>query len=367
MRALSITLWFALAAVLAVSTFFTATPVYGSWWLIALWILVSLLLLVAILSRRMAATPAARLLHLGLLIIIVGGLLTRFTASRGILFLEPGHTVDRYLDTSGRGRDIGARVTLDSIKPLSSNAISTAPGYFSYLTVGGSLQIVSPNNPLTVGRIQLSQASVSPSGATVFSVYSGFWGRNLVYLGYLLTVTGFFYLICKKRLFLPQLIGFLLIVLFFALISPHPPFNPLEIFGQSPESQPLLQSRWLIVHVSLIIASYLLLALVSLLSLIRPGSLTIPLRLLPIAIFLLSTGIAAGSLWAAQAWGRYWAWDPKETWALVTLMVYAAPLHPSFTAVYRGQRLSVYLIFAFLTVLMTYFGVNYLPSLHAYR
>lgn len=371
MRSLSLALWLSLTGLLAVSTFFTETPVYGSWWFSALWILVALFIIIVLLSRRITSTPV-RLLHLGLLLIIVGALVTRATSSRGILFLEPGHPADRYLEADGRGRDLGAKVSLDSIKPLYPNDIKEISGYICYLTVDNRLQIVSPNNPLTIGHIQLCQASVSTSGATVFSINSDFWGRNLVYLGYLLTVTGFFCQICRKRSYLPQLIGFLVIVIIFTLTSPHPPFNPLGIFGQSPESKPLLQSHFLLVHVSLISASYTLLVLISILSvytLFRPSPRVTALtsRLLPIAIFLLTTGIVAGSLWGARAWGRYWAWDPKETWALVTLMVYAVPIHPSLTAVYDSRRLSLYLIFAFFTVLMTYYGVNYLPSLHAYR
>jgi ABC-type transport system involved in cytochrome c biogenesis permease subunit len=65
------------------------------------------------------------------------------------------------------------------------------------------------------------------------------------------------------------------------------------------------------------------------------------------------------------SWGNYWSWDPKETWALITFMVYAVPAHKSFHLSNRSFRL--YMALAFLTILMTYFGVNYLlGGMHSY-
>jgi cytochrome c biogenesis factor len=86
------------------------------------------------------------------------------------------------------------------------------------------------------------------------------------------------------------------------------------------------------------------------------------------AVFLLTTGIFLGAIWANVSWGTYWSWDPKETWALITLMIYAVPLHAESMPCFRNPRFyHLYMIFAFLSVLTTYFGVNYLlGGMHSY-
>ena len=88
------------------------------------------------------------------------------------------------------------------------------------------------------------------------------------------------------------------------------------------------------------------------------------------ALTCLGFGIFIGAIWANISWGTYWSWDPKETWALITFMVYAAPAHRSFSPLAprpATMRYHVYMTLAFLTILMTYFGVNYfLGGMHSY-
>lgn len=86
------------------------------------------------------------------------------------------------------------------------------------------------------------------------------------------------------------------------------------------------------------------------------------------ALALLSVGIFVGAMWANVSWGTYWSWDPKEVWALITLLVYALPLHVrSLPAFRRHSVWQVYMVLAFLTVLATYFGVNFLlGGMHSY-
>ncbi|MBP5335810.1 MAG: cytochrome c biogenesis protein CcsA, partial [Bacteroidales bacterium] len=86
------------------------------------------------------------------------------------------------------------------------------------------------------------------------------------------------------------------------------------------------------------------------------------------AVFLITFGTFLGAVWANISWGSYWAWDPKETWALITLLVYAAPLHGSSVKAFRNPRFfHLYTIIAFLCVLITYFGVNLvLGGMHSY-
>ena len=86
------------------------------------------------------------------------------------------------------------------------------------------------------------------------------------------------------------------------------------------------------------------------------------------ALAALAIGIFTGAIWANMAWGRYWGWDPKEVWALITMMVYAIAVHTcSLPAMRRPQTYHIFMIAAFITVLMTYFGVNYiLGGMHSY-
>lgn len=151
--------------------------------------------------------------------------------------------------------------------------------------------------------------------------------------------------------------------------------------------QPVLNSYWLTIHVSVITASYgffglsaLLGAFVLFLFIIKkPGleseisrNITEACRINEMSIILglslLSAGNFLGGVWANESWGRYWGWDSKETWSLVTILIYAAIVHfkrvPSMNSQYA---LSVASMWAFASVLMTYFGVNfYLAGMHSY-
>ncbi|MDR2868116.1 MAG: cytochrome c biogenesis protein CcsA, partial [Bacteroidales bacterium] len=147
---------------------------------------------------------------------------------------------------------------------------------------------------------------------------------------------------------------------------------------------PVLHSPWLIVHVSVIMISYALfaftfiLAIIALIAHFRAGEKALLLEqkltniskiLLFPGIALLSIGIFIGAVWANITWGRYWGWDPKEVWALITLMVYGVTLFDqSLPFLQKKQAYHLYLIFAFLFVLMTYLGVNVLMGgVHSYQ
>ncbi len=81
----------------------------------------------------------------------------------------------------------------------------------------------------------------------------------------------------------------------------------------------------------------------------------------------LTAGIITGAIWANEAWGTYWSWDPKETWSIITWFVYASTLHARFTRGWSGSRIAWLAIIGFISVFFTYFGVNYLLSgLHSY-
>ena len=136
---------------------------------------------------------------------------------------------------------------------------------------------------------------------------------------------------------------------------------------------PVLQSPLLSIHVSVIMMAYALLSLTFVIALawlvMRKEHLVLlsQLFIYP-ALTLLGIGIFVGAIWANVSWGTYWSWDPKETWALITFMVYAVPVHHrSLQAFKRPAVYQTYMLLAFLTVLMTYFGVNYvLGGMHSY-
>lgn len=150
---------------------------------------------------------------------------------------------------------------------------------------------------------------------------------------------------------------------------------------------PVLKSYWLMIHVSLITASYGFLGLGALLAFItlwlyiikhgeNRADIEYSIRELThinemsliFGLALLTVGNFMGGVWANESWGRYWGWDPKETWALVTILVYAAVLHLRFYRSFRGIfAFNVASLLAISSVVMTYFGVNYyLSGMHSY-
>ena len=144
---------------------------------------------------------------------------------------------------------------------------------------------------------------------------------------------------------------------------------------------PVLQSPLLSVHVMTVMCAYAIFALQVLLGiqallLMKKHQHTTQLDqitalsqlMLYPAVFLLTIGIFLGAVWANVSWGNYWSWDPKESWALITLMVYAVPLHKASLGIFRRPRVyHIYIVTAFLAVLITYFGVNYLlGGMHSY-
>jgi len=150
---------------------------------------------------------------------------------------------------------------------------------------------------------------------------------------------------------------------------------------------PVLKSYWLTLHVSVIVSSYGFLGVGAILSLINLILLSlsndkdrerisdtideltvINFKTLTIGLYLLTIGTFLGAIWANESWGRYWGWDPKETWSLITIIIYSIVIHsrriPGMKDIFTFNLIS---LFAFSSVLMTYFGVNYyLSGMHSY-
>ena len=150
---------------------------------------------------------------------------------------------------------------------------------------------------------------------------------------------------------------------------------------------PALKSNWLISHVITCFFGYAAFGVsfgLSIMYLVKgldaPEKRNIFLKLIPgrgilddlnyqmivIGFLMLTLGIITGSVWAHSAWGSYWSWDPKETWSLITWLVYAAVIHSRMVRGWRGKRIATLSIIGFCCVLFTYFGVNYLAGLHSY-
>jgi cytochrome c-type biogenesis protein CcsB len=89
-------------------------------------------------------------------------------------------------------------------------------------------------------------------------------------------------------------------------------------------------------------------------------------QMIVIGFLMLTLGIITGAVWAHSAWGSYWSWDPKETWSLITWLIYAAVIHSRMVRGWKGKRIAILSMVGFFCVLFTYFGVNYLAGLHSY-
>jgi cytochrome c-type biogenesis protein CcsB len=151
--------------------------------------------------------------------------------------------------------------------------------------------------------------------------------------------------------------------------------------------QPVLNSYWLMIHVAVIVASYgpfalgMILGFVALLLIFftnEKNKKKMDLNIqeityinelaLTVGLILLTIGNFLGGQWANESWGRYWGWDPKETWALISIMVYAFVIHARFVPALRGKWIfNLMSMFAFVSILFTYYGVNFhLVGLHSY-
>lgn len=148
---------------------------------------------------------------------------------------------------------------------------------------------------------------------------------------------------------------------------------------------PALKSNWLIAHVVTCFLGYAGFAVAfgfSIMYLIKPenketGSLLSRLpkfgiideltyQMVMFGFLFLTIGIITGAVWANSAWGTYWSWDPKETWSLITWLVYAMLLHLRMMRGWNGKKIAWVSILGFMAVMFTYFGVNLLPGLHSY-
>ena len=191
-----------------------------------------------------------------------------------------------------------------------------------------------------------------------------------------------------------KLVGAVILPITFLIISLASLILPTQMQEASP-LVPALQSNWLMMHVSMMMLSYATLILGSLLSILflviqkvttakseillakqnitqSKAQLlenidTWSYRTIGLGFPFLTIGIIAGAVWANEAWGSYWSWDPKETWALITWLIFAAYIHARLTKGWVGEKAALLGSIGFVIVWICYLGVNFLgQGLHSY-
>ena len=321
-----------------------------------------------------------KVLFLSFVFIVAGALVTFLTGDSGQMHLR------RYSDVSEFEREDGSKVTLPFSLRLREFKLDFYPDssmprdYISEVTISpsGEHRTISMNNILKWEGYRFFQADYDQDlQGSILAVSHDPWGTRLVYTGYILLLLSLLWIFTgrlrKMDIVLPPwmkktlwtLGGLLLAGIFFLICRKL-------LFGKL---MPVLRSPLLWIHVSSVIVSYSIFALVTICGIWGLSSASMRERLMKVslaalypAVFMLAFGIIIGSVWANISWGNYWSWDPKETWALITLLIYAAPLHRDLLKPFRNPKFfHAYCILAIISVLITYFGVNFfLGGLHSY-
>lgn len=390
MKRFVLELYIVILLVLAIATFveygwgsdFVANYVYHTPFFCLLWGILALLGGCVCYREKMWRKVSSGLLHLSFIVILLGAGISFFTSKKGVVHLRIGQQTFRFVEQEeGLLLDLPFTLSLDTFYVEYYPDTENPSDYVSVvrcsvLNDGNQPVTISMNRVFDCQGYRFYQASYDEDErGTVFSVNYDPWGTGITYIGYALLALSMVGMLLNRsgefhRLLHRPVFGIVLVVclllggcLFYWCVGRRAPLIPV------------LNSPLLYVHVSLIMISYTLLAIMSLngiLALCLPrkahGLMMLSRMLLYPAVFLLGLGIFIGAIWANVSWGRYWAWDPKEVWALITFMVYALPFHTkSLVCFQRPTFFHSYMILAFLTVLMTYFGVNFfLGGMHSY-
>jgi len=321
-----------------------------------------------------------KLFILSVVLIAAGALVTCFTGDSGQMHLR------RYAEVSVFQREDGSTASLPFSLSLKEFKVeyypdSTMPSdYVSRVMINpqGQQRTISMNHILRWKGYRFFQADYDPDlQGSILAVSHDPWGTGIVYSGYFLLLLSMAILFIRRlremKLALPLWLKRTLWGLGAVLIAGIFLFICRRLL--SGHLMPVLRSPLLWIHVSSVIVSYSIFALVAICGIWglfsqsqRDRLMTVNRAALYPAVFLLAFGIIIGSLWANISWGNYWSWDPKETWALITLLVYSFALHGDHMKVLQKPRVfHVYCILSFLSVLITYFGVNLiLGGMHSY-
>ena len=357
---------------------YALSHVYGAWWFVALWALVAIGMVVMLAQGRSWKRPSVCVLHLSILLILLGALLTMLTGQHGRMMLEPGKPIQTFYEgnaTENHPVELPFTLTLDRFEIETYEGSSRPKDYVSYLQLTDGEQqkdvVISMNHILKHRHYRFYQSDYDEQGNSILDVARDPWGITVTYMGYALLFVALVMLLFKQKN-TPKAVTWswlsvLLILLVFLYIRmlTHPLL-------------PVLRSPFFSLHISTIVTAYaLLLAImvVGVIAVVKPKNTerleklkTLSTTMLYPAVALLAIGIFIGAVWANVSWGNYWSWDPKEVWALITLLVYAAPLHGKIWKTFQKPLFfHIYCILAILSVLITYFGVNmFLGGVHSY-
>ena len=358
---------------------FALAHVYGTWWFVGLWALVAGLMVYMAVKCHMWKRLAVSALHLSILFILLGALLTMLTGQHGRMKLEPNRPNSHFFiqDQDDITKEaLPFSLTLDRFEIEKYPDSEKPKDYVSYLQLndGETHQdvVISMNNILRHKHYRFYQSDFDEQGNSILDVARDPWGIGVTYAGYALLFAALAVILFERRKDFPAVtwswlgvLIVLMVVLYIRMLT-----HPLL---------PVLRSPFFSLHISTIVTAYALLlgiVIVSIIALIKPKDKarlerlkSLSTAMLYPAVALLAIGIFIGAIWANVSWGNYWSWDPKEVWALITLLIYAAPLHEKLWKTFQKPMFfHVYGILAFLSVLITYFGVNLLlGGVHSYN
>ena len=333
--------------------------------------------------------PATLLLHFALLTILIGACVTHFFGEQGEIHLRADKA--ETIEIKNEKLKINNSVTqflwdFQIVYDADNNPVD----YITELRLldrgksivrSGELSVdegtLRMNKPLKYHGVRFCQSNFDSDemGVTLRYNYDP-WGIGITYVGYVLLliamITFFFQRRTYFRAMLRQQHKWLMVGL--GVIAIILAFVMTKVVTPKPPLQPVLQTPLLGIHVSVIMLAYTLFAIIAINGIVglcskklSAVSYQLSVILLYPAEFCLMAGIFIGAVWANMSWGRYWGWDPKETWALITMLVYALLLHYPWLAGKFKIIYHVFAIVAFFFVLFTYFGVSYLlGGLHSY-
>jgi ABC-type transport system involved in cytochrome c biogenesis permease subunit len=357
---------------------FALAHVYSAWWFVGLWALVAIMIVIMMAKCRLWKRLSIGALHLSLLLILLGALLTMLTGQHGRMKLEPNRPNSNFfIQDNGEitKEALPFSLTLDHFEIEKYPNSNKPKDYVSYLQLkdGETHQdiVISMNHILKHKHYRFYQSDYDEQGNSILDVARDPWGIGVTYAGYALLFVALVTILIERRKTFRAVTWSWLAVLAVLLVF-------LYIRMLTHPLLPVLRSPFFSIHISTIVTAYALLLgilVVGIIALIKPKDKARMERLKELstamlypAVALLAIGIFIGAVWANVSWGNYWSWDPKEVWALITLLIYAAPLHGKLWKSFQKPLLfHIYGILAFLSVLITYFGVNMLlGGVHAY-
>lgn len=342
-----------------------ASLIYSSWWFVILWIILASASIVYLIKKKTYRQKAVFLLHCSLLVILTGAFVTYLNADRGYIHIRQGQILNYYISEKDDSRQtIPFNIKLLLFEIEYHDGSDNPADFISYLRVDGEVCQVSMNKIYECKGYRLYQLEYDNDemGATLLVNHDP-WGIGITYSGYLLLVISCLWILWLRISWKGMLCIAVPTAILWYYISQ---INPMT---------PILRSPMLAAHVSIIMISYLLFIIIAVLSVVALNSkgkseklYNWNKQLLFPALFLLAIGIFLGAVWANISWGRYWGWDSKETWALITLIIYAIPMHKNSFKKFRSPRyFHLYCSLALLTVAMTFFGVSFLlGGMHSY-